>query len=101
MNQTNPERPVMDAMTGYKKRYLYHYNGCLFCWRVKRLINKLGITVELRDIWQSNDYRRQLIEARGRQTVPVLLEVDAEGNERWIPESGDIIKHLSQLQHQH
>jgi len=100
MNQTNLEHPVPDAMTGHKKRYLYHYNGCLFCWRVKRVINKLGIPVELRDIWKSNDYRRQLIEARGRQTVPVLLEVDADGNEHWIPESRDIIKHLGQLQQQ-
>ncbi len=101
MNQNNQEISATPAAATSKKLYLYHYDGCLFCWRVKRVINKLGIDVELRDIWESNDYRQQLVKACGRQTVPVLLEVTADGREQWIPESRDIIKHLNKIQQPH
>ncbi|HED14912.1 MAG TPA: hypothetical protein ENI62_14890 [Gammaproteobacteria bacterium] len=101
VNQNNQEISATPAAATSKKLYLYHYDGCLFCWRVKRVINKLGIDVELRDIWESNDYRQQLVKACGRQTVPVLLEVTADGREQWIPESRDIIKHLNKIQQPH
>jgi len=97
VNQSNPDVSTTPVVASQKKLYLYHYDGCLFCWRVKRVIKKLGIDVELRDIWESGEYRQQLLGARGRQTVPVLLEVDVDGRQQWIPESSDIIAYLHRI----
>ncbi len=101
MNQNNSELATPPAMAFSKKLYLYHYTGCLFCWRVQRVINKLGIEIEQRDIWESNEYRQQLLEACGRQTVPVLLVIDEDGKQQWIPESRDIISFLKRIQQTH
>ncbi len=74
---------------------LYHRDLCLFCWRVQHAISKLGIDVETRNIWEDTQYERELIEACGSSTVPVLCIVDKNGKSTWMPESGDIIKYLN------
>lgn len=72
---------------------LYHYEGCFYCTRVRRAIARLGIDVELRDIFANPEHRRDLIAARGRATVPVLRCTSADAD-RWMPESADIIRYL-------
>jgi glutaredoxin len=76
------------------KLALYHFNGCPFCSMVRSAIDRLGVDVELRDIFENPEYRKELIEARGRATVPVLLITSPDGEERWMPESRDIVHHL-------
>lgn len=73
---------------------LYHFDGCPFCTRVRRAIDGLGIDVELRNIYENPDFLRELREARGRTTVPVLRITSADGEERWMPESADIVRYL-------
>ncbi len=78
---------------------LYHYRGCPFCSMVERSVDQLGLQLERRDIHQDEDARRELVEATGRQTVPVLKisEGSGEGAQvRWMPESRDIIRWLQQ-----
>lgn len=75
---------------------LYNRDMCMFCWRVQRTIDKLGITVESRNIWGDALYEQELVEARGQSTVPVLRIIDDEGNSTWLPESGDIINYLTE-----
>ena len=72
---------------------LYHLEGCPFCIRVIRVIDELGIDVELRDIWADETHRRDLMEARGRTTVPVL-RCTSKTRDRWMPESADIVRYL-------
>lgn len=72
---------------------LYHYVGCPYCTRVQRVIDRLGIDVELRDIFENPQHRRDLVAARGRATVPVLRCTSADAD-RWMPESADIIRYL-------
>lgn len=72
---------------------LYQYPSCPFCVRVRRVIDELGIDVEMRDIIESPEHRRDLMEARGRRTVPVLRITSAEGD-RWMPESAEIVRYL-------
>lgn len=72
---------------------LYQFHACPFCARVRRVIEDLGAPVELRDIFENSAYRDELIEARGRPTVPVL-RCDADGRSRWMPESADIMDYL-------
>jgi glutaredoxin 2 len=76
---------------------LYFYEGCPFCTLVQRAIDDLGIEVELRDIFAEPGHRDALVAARGRPTVPVLRIMSADGEERWMPESRDIVRHLKQM----
>ena len=76
------------------KLALYHFNGCPFCSMVRSAIDHLGIDVELRDIFENPQYRDDLIKARGRATVPVLRIDSPSGEDRWMPESRDIVNYL-------
>lgn len=60
---------------------------------VRREIDRLGIDVELRDIFGDPQHRADLVAARSRPTVPVLRCTGPAGD-RWMPESRDIIRHL-------
>ncbi len=73
---------------------LYYYPYCFYCRRVTQVIDQLGIEVELRDILKDPQHRDDLVQARGRPTVPVLRCTDAQGHERWMPESRDIVADL-------
>lgn len=73
---------------------LYYFPTCPFCQRVLATIDDLGIDVDLRDIHAQGQYRDELIAARQRPTVPVLLITSAGRDERWMPESLDIIAYL-------
>jgi len=76
------------------KLALYHFNGCPFCSMVRSAIDHLGIDVELRDVFENSEYRKELIEARGRATVPVLRIISPGDEQRWMPESRDIVHYL-------
>ena len=73
---------------------LYHLESCPFCLMVRAAIDRLGIDVELRSITQDPDHYDDLVDARGRATVPVLRITSPDGDERWMPESRDIIEYL-------
>jgi glutaredoxin len=77
-----------------EKLILYHFVGCPFCSIARSPIDRLGIDVELRDIFENPRDRDDLIKARGRATVPVLRITSPGGEERWMPESGDIVEYL-------
>jgi glutaredoxin len=81
-------RPAEDKLS------LYHFDGCPYCALVRRAIDALGIDVELRNIFENRTYLMELREARGRRTVPVLRITSADGEERWMPESADIVRYL-------
>ncbi len=73
---------------------LYHSETCPFCAIVRAAIDRLGLVVELREIFEDPVYRDELVEARGRATVPVLRIISPVGEERWMPESRDIVRYL-------
>lgn len=79
------------------KLVLYHSRGCPFCAFVTSAIGRLGLDVELREIFEDPRYREQLVDARGRATVPVLRITSPEGEERWMPESRDIVRYLEAI----
>ena len=76
---------------------LYHYQGCPYCTLVRDAMARLGLEIELRDVLQNADYRKELIAATGRQMVPCLRIEEASGDVRWMHESRDIIRHLEAL----
>lgn len=73
---------------------LYQTRMCPYCVAVRRTLKKLDLDVEIRDLREDPQHRRDLIAARGRGTVPVLRITEADGSERWMPESMDIIAWL-------
>lgn len=75
---------------------LYYYDGCPYCMRVQRVIDRLGIPVEMRNILRDRNHQDDLIAARGRRTVPVLRITDGDGRDEWMPESTDIVDYLEQ-----
>ncbi len=76
------------------KLALYHFNGCPFCAIARSVIDRFGVDVELRDIFENPEYRKELIEARGRATVPMLRITSPDGEERLLPESKYIVRYL-------
>lgn len=77
-----------------EKLALYHYVGCPFCTIARAPLERLGIDVELRDISQDPAHLDDLVRARGRATVPVLRITSPDGEDRWMPESKDIVHYL-------
>ena len=76
---------------------LYYIPTCPYCRRVMKTIDRLGLDVEMRNVITDPDRRDELIEVRGRATVPVLWIKSPDGGLRWMPESLDIIRYLEQM----
>ncbi len=88
------ERYAASPTPAEDKLVLYHSHSCPFCVRVRSAIDRLGLDIELREIFDEPRYREELVEARGRATVPVLRITSPDGGERWMPESRDIVRYL-------
>jgi len=78
------------------KLSLYQYESCYYCRKVRAALAELGLEIEVRDIHRDRRWLTELVEARGRRTVPVLRIETDEGVE-WMPESEDIIQFLYHL----
>lgn len=72
---------------------LYLYDGCPFCERVRSAVRDLDLEIEERNILRDAQHARDLVEARGRRTVPVL-RISKDGGDEWMPESADIVHYL-------
>ena len=72
---------------------LYQFYTCFFCMRVRRIINKLDIPIEYRDVQQNFDYRNELLREGGSIQVP-CLRIEKDGKTRWMYESREIIDYL-------
>ena len=73
---------------------LYFYESCDTCIRIIRLIERLCLRVELRNIRNVPAFRDHLLHGTGRQDVPCLI-VQEQGEEpRWISEADEIIAYL-------
>ena len=68
---------------------LYKSDTCGYCMRVLRVIDQLGVQVELRDVQTDRAWRADLAKRTGRTTVPCLVI-----NEEPMFESADIIAWL-------
>jgi len=90
------ERFALAETPAEDKLALYYIDGCPFCSMVRSAIDQLGLDVELRDIFQDSQHRDDLVQVRGRATVPVMRITSPDGEERWMPESRDIVSYLQQ-----
>ncbi len=80
------------------KLSLYVTPICPYCIYVQTAISKLGLDVEIRNIY-SQEHFEDLVAARNRATVPVLRisHTGEADKEIWLPESRDIVEYLQGL----
>jgi glutaredoxin len=83
----------------HKGLALYQTAYCPYCVRVRRALDALGVEIEVRDIAEDSERYRELVEATGRQTVPVLRIEEDDGQVSWLPESAEIIDYLEERFH--
>lgn len=74
---------------------LYYFDGCIFCYRVRMAMTKLGISMEMRNIHTDSQYKNELRENGGKTTVP-CLKIEENGQTHWMYESADIVAYLHQ-----
>ena len=68
------------------------YETCGYCARVLRVIDRLGLTIEMRDVRRDPQARAEAIAIGGKSQVPMLL-IDG----RPLYESADIIRFLEEV----
>ena len=91
------EHFALSAAPDKDKLALYYSRTCPYCALVTKAIDRLGLDIELREIFDEPRYRDELIAVRGRATVPVLRITSPGGEERWMPESHDIVRYLETI----
>jgi len=97
---TSPKRTVeeqtkVDAKTN--RLSLYQLPACPFCVKVRRTIKREGLTIELRNINQKNNYKEELINQGGKRVVPCLRIEKENGEVQWLYDSNEVIVHLQGL----
>ncbi len=85
----------MNADAAARNLALYYFDSCPFCVMVMRTAKQLGVELDLRDIMSNDQHRKDLSQARGRTTVPVLRITDG-AKDQWMPESRDIMRYLEE-----
>lgn len=73
---------------------LYHFPTCPFCLKVRRVMRRLALDIELRDARNDDTHRAALLAGGGKPQVPCLLITDANGKQTWLYESDAINTYL-------
>ena len=76
---------------------LYHFLGCPYCAATRAALKELDLKVELRNIRDRGNHRRDLIAGGGKGQVPCLRIAKDNGEVDWLYESADIIRYLRAL----
>ena len=76
--------------------FLYQFEACPFCIKVRRAMRKMNLHIALKN---SLDRRieAELIQGGGQRQVPCLRIQEPDGSVKWMYESGDIIEYLQRL----
>ena len=93
MQRDVSQQAKVDAQTA--GLILYHFEGCPFCLKSRRHIQKLGLKIELRNIQKSKQFEEELTNGGGEYQVPCLRIPSTDGSVQWLYESTDINHYLS------
>lgn len=85
---------IVDAQS--RNLVLYQFKTCPFCIKVRREINRLSLTIEMRDAQKNPQHRADLLQGGGQIKVPCLQIRDEQGNVQWLYESAVINQYLHQ-----
>lgn len=73
---------------------LYQFSTCPFCIKVRQEMRRLSLPIEKRDAQHNKANREALIEGSGATKVPCLKITEANGQTRWLQDSGAIVAYL-------
>lgn len=73
---------------------LYQFHACPFCVKVRRVMQRLNLPIQLRDAKSEGAYRNELQQQGGEVKVPCLRISHSDGTSEWMYESSDIIAYL-------
>jgi glutaredoxin len=88
------EQARVDEQT--QRLALYHFPACPFCIKVRRVMQRLSLDIELRNAQPAGPYREELQNEGGRVQVPCLRIEGDDGSPGWLYESDAIIEYLRQ-----
>jgi Glutaredoxin. len=86
------EQQAIDART--RGLALYHFPTCPFCLKVRRVIRRLALNIELRNAQHDPAHRQSLLAGGGKIQTPCLMIPGSDGHATWLYESDDIIAWL-------
>jgi glutaredoxin len=73
---------------------LYQFTTCPFCIKVRQEMRRLSLPIKRLDAQHHQQNRDELLHGGGTVKVPCLRITDADGQSRWLFESGAIISYL-------
>ena len=73
---------------------LYQFSTCPFCIKVRQEMRRLSLPIEKRDAQHDSAHREQLMQGSGATKVPCLQITEANGQTRWLQDSGAIVAYL-------
>lgn len=94
VRQAEQQQQIDQATQGLA---LYQFKTCPFCIKVRRVIKRESLKIELRDAQHNQDYREQLLNEGGQIKVPCLKVENADGKPTWLYESDEVIRYLKKL----
>jgi len=83
---------AIDAKTA--NMALYQFAACPFCVKVRRVMRKHALNIELRDAKNDPTFKEELTSQGGKHKVPCLRIENEAGEVTWLYESNDIISFL-------
>ncbi|MDA1353841.1 MAG: glutathione S-transferase N-terminal domain-containing protein [bacterium] len=98
IKRNKDEQDQIDTDT--KKLALYQFQLCPFCVRVRRMIKRLRLTIELRDIKKTPHFQDELVVGGGKRKVP-CLRIEEGNKVTWLYESKAINNYLLECYGQH
>ncbi len=73
---------------------LYQFSTCPFCIKVRQEMRRLSLPIEKRDAQHNSTHREALLDGSGATQVPCLKITEANGQTRWLQDSGAIVAYL-------
>ncbi len=73
---------------------LYQFSTCPFCIKVRQEMRRLSLPIEKRDAQHHAANRDDLLQGSGATKVPCLKITEANGQTRWLQDSGAIVTYL-------
>ena len=73
---------------------LYQFSTCPFCIKVRQEMRRLSLPIEKRDAQHDTTHRNALLQGTGATQVPCLQITEADGQTRWLKDSGAIVAYL-------
>ncbi len=73
---------------------LYQFSTGPFCIKVRQEMRRLSLPIEKRDAQHNSTRREAFLEGSGATQVPCLKITEANGQTRWLQDSGAIVAYL-------